>query len=129
MGNRNLNQDEMMNMSQNPYIDAQSGASSHKQSRKNGNNGRYNNPYMQNQSQNGMNNTNMQNNNSGLDMNALLKGALIGAAATYVLTNENVQKTIFKTFAKMGDFAEAGMEELKERYEDVKAEVEAEKQV
>ncbi|TWO16398.1 hypothetical protein [Campylobacter lanienae] len=51
-----------------------------------------------------------------------LKGALIGAAATYILTNENAQRAIFKGFAKLSTLFECGLEELKERYEDAKAE-------
>mgnify|MGYP001422093245 CR=1 FL=1 len=57
-----------------------------------------------------------------------LKGALIGAIGAYILTNENAQKTIFKTIAKGGDMLNAGIEELKERMEDAKAELEAEKE-
>lgn len=52
-----------------------------------------------------------------------LKGALIGAVATFLLTNENAQKAIFKGFAKVSSLFESGIEELKERYEDAKAEV------
>lgn len=55
------------------------------------------------------------------------KGALIGAAATFLLTNETAQKAIFKVFAKASSMLQMGAEELKERYEDVKAELEAEK--
>lgn len=52
-----------------------------------------------------------------------IKGALIGAVATFLLTNENAQRTLFKGFAKISELFEAGIEELKERYEDAKAEV------
>lgn len=52
-----------------------------------------------------------------------LKGALIGAVATFILTNENAQKAIFKSFAKISSLFESGIEELKERYEDAKAEI------
>jgi len=54
-----------------------------------------------------------------------LKGALIGAAVTFLLTNETAQKSIFKAFAKASSMMQMGIEELKERYEDVKAELEA----
>jgi gas vesicle protein len=57
--------------------------------------------------------------------NDFLKGALIGAVATYLLTNENAQKAIFKTFAKGSQLVQAGIEEMKERMEDAKAEMEA----
>ncbi len=134
MGNKNYQQEEMFDMAQNPYVDTQSGASPRgKHHKGQGTYGSFNNPYMQNQGNANLNNSQATNGTQtntmgGLDMSALLKGALLGAAATYVLTNEEVQKTIFKTFAKMGDFAGAGLEELKERFEDAKAEVEAEKQ-
>lgn len=96
-----------------------------------------NNPYIKNVNstsnqsnlnfQNNQNNQNAQNgfldgvfgsNGSG----DFLKGALIGAAATYILTNESAQRAIFKGFAKISTLFECGLEELKERYEDAKAE-------
>ena len=54
-----------------------------------------------------------------------IKGALIGAAVTYLLTNEKVQDALFKTAAKTSGMFQAGMEEVKERYEDAKAEAAA----
>ncbi len=60
----------------------------------------------------------------GFDTNGFLKGALIGASLTFLLTNEKVQKTLFKTFAKGGNLVQAGIEEMKERIEDAKAELE-----
>lgn len=54
-----------------------------------------------------------------------LKGALIGAVATFILTNKDAQKAIFKGFAKISSLFEMGIEELKERYEDAKAEVDS----
>ena len=62
---------------------------------------------------------------NSFDTQNFLKGALIGAVGAYLLTNENAQKTIFKTVAKAGDMFGAGMEEMKERMEDAKAELEA----
>jgi hypothetical protein len=62
------------------------------------------------------------------DTQNFLKGALIGAVGAYLLTNENAQKTIFKTFAKGADMFSVGMEEMKERMEDAKAELEAERE-
>jgi hypothetical protein len=78
-------------------------------------------------------NTNPQQNNvdsllGSFDTTHFLKGALIGAVGAYLLTNENAQKTIFKTFAKGADMFSAGIEELKERMEDAKAELEAQKE-
>lgn len=54
-----------------------------------------------------------------------IKGALIGAAVTYLLTNEKIQDALFKTAAKSSTMFQTGMEEVKERYEDAKAEVAA----
>ncbi|MBR2148716.1 MAG: YtxH domain-containing protein [Campylobacter sp.] len=93
-----------------------------------------NNPYIKNvNSTSNQSNLNFQNNqntqNGFLDgvfgsngSGDFLKGALIGAAATYILTNENAQRAIFKGFAKISTLFECGLEELKERYEDAKAE-------
>lgn len=53
----------------------------------------------------------------------IFKGALIGAVATFILTNQNTQTAIFKGIAKLSSLLEMGVEELKERYEDAKAEV------
>ena len=55
----------------------------------------------------------------------LLTGALIGAAAAYVLSSEEIQKKLFKGIAAMGDIVSGGLDEIKERYEDAKAEYEA----
>lgn len=54
-----------------------------------------------------------------------IKGALIGAAVTYLLNNEKVQTAAFKAVAKTSTMFQAGMEEVKERYEDARAEVAA----
>lgn len=61
--------------------------------------------------------------NSGNSQQDFLKGAFIGAVATFILTNKDAQKAIFKGFAKISSLFEMGIEELKERYEDAKAEV------
>ncbi len=55
-----------------------------------------------------------------------IKGALIGAVGAYLLTNENAQKTIFKGLAKTATMFQTGMEEIKERFDDAQAELEAE---
>lgn len=62
-----------------------------------------------------------------ISSDTFVKGALIGAAATVLLTNESVQKAVMKTFAKGTQMFQTGVEELKERFEDVKAEMEVEK--
>ncbi|PIF04566.1 MAG: hypothetical protein CSA86_01395 [Arcobacter sp.] len=65
---------------------------------------------------------------STFDTGNFLKGALIGALGAYLLTNEDAQKKIFKTFAKGADMFGAGIEEMKERLEDAKAELEAQRE-
>lgn len=98
-----------------------------------------NNPYISNTANkmgynNGYNtNTTQNQNTNGLFANPLnnqnntqrdfIVGALIGAAASFILTNENAQKALLKGFAKISSLFEMGIEELKERYEDAKAEV------
>ncbi|RXJ67651.1 hypothetical protein CRV08_09785 [Halarcobacter ebronensis] len=62
---------------------------------------------------------------SSFDTNKFLLGAVVGAVGAYLLTNENAQKAIFKTIAKGSALFSAGIEEMKERFEDAKAEMEA----
>ncbi len=64
----------------------------------------------------------------GFDGSDFVKGALIGAAAAYLLTNKKVQESLFSTVAKGSSMFQMGMEELKERYEDAQAEIEAKQQ-
>ncbi|MBK5932174.1 hypothetical protein CCR82_16950 [Halochromatium salexigens] len=52
-----------------------------------------------------------------------LKGLLIGAAAAYLLTNENVQRTAIKGAVKLWGGLQGGVEELKERFHDAEAEI------
>lgn len=59
------------------------------------------------------------------DTQKFLLGALIGAAGAYLLTNENAQKNLMKAIAKGSTLFQAGIEEMKERFEDAKAEIEA----
>lgn len=54
------------------------------------------------------------------------KGALLGAAVTLLVTNESVQKGVVKTVSKVTAATKFGVEELKEKYEDAKAEAQAE---
>ena len=65
---------------------------------------------------------------SGFNNGDFIKGALIGAAVTYLLTNKNAQQGIMKAASKGSEFFQAGMEELKERYEDARAQMEANQQ-
>ncbi len=57
------------------------------------------------------------------------KGALVGAAVALLATNESVQKGVIKGVAALSAAAQSGMEEMKEKFEDVKAEAQAEKAV
>lgn len=54
-----------------------------------------------------------------------VKGALIGAAVTFLLTNKGAQETLMKAASKGTELFQAGMEELKERYEDARAQMES----
>jgi len=56
-----------------------------------------------------------------------VKGALIGVAITFLLTNKNAQNTAIKAVSKGTQFFQATIEEMKERYEDIKAQMEASK--
>ncbi len=51
------------------------------------------------------------------------KGALLGAAVTLIVTNETVQKGIIKTVAKLYGSMQSGVQEIKEKFEDVQAEL------
>lgn len=53
-------------------------------------------------------------------------GAVLGAGLTLLVTNESVQKTVMKTASKLMAATSGGVEELKEKYRDAKAEVDAE---
>lgn len=62
---------------------------------------------------------------TGFNSGDFIKGALIGALATYLLTNKGAQETVMKTVGKGRELFSAGIEELKERYEDAKAQMQA----
>ncbi|MCP4971561.1 MAG: YtxH domain-containing protein [Arcobacter sp.] len=84
------------------------------------------NPYvnqnLNNQNTNNANNTQGQNTFSNNDF---LKGALIGAAVTFLLTNKGAQDSLMKAASKGSELFQAGIEELKERYEDARAQMES----
>jgi hypothetical protein len=56
-----------------------------------------------------------------------LLGALVGAGATYVLSNEELRDRILKGVLKVYTDVTGGLEEMKERAADLRAEVEAER--
>jgi|GEM_PF-1064141 len=64
-----------------------------------------------------------QQQSSSLFNERLVKGALIGAAAAYLLTNENVQRSAIKGAVKAWSLLQGGVEELKERFHDAEAEI------
>ncbi|WP_242469303.1 YtxH domain-containing protein [Rhabdochromatium marinum] len=70
------------------------------------------------------------NQNSGSLLNftndRFIKGALIGAAAAYLLTNESVQRTLIKSAVRTWSLVQTGVEEVKERFHDAEAEIHAE---
>jgi len=107
-------------LNKNPYINNQNQNSNAPQVQNEQNNNQHQNPYINNQP--------VQKEKSSFDTGNFLKGALIGAVGAYLLTNEDAQKKIFKTFAKGADMFGAGIEEMKERLEDAKAELEAERE-
>lgn len=68
---------------------------------------------------------NPQEQQSGFSNGDFVKGALIGAAVTFLLTNKGAQNTLMGAVSKGTELFQAGMEELKERYEDAQAAMEA----
>jgi hypothetical protein len=56
-----------------------------------------------------------------LDDSEFWKGALVGAAAVLLLTNETVQDTLFKTGARAKGAVQGGIDKVKERTRDATA--------
>jgi hypothetical protein len=54
-----------------------------------------------------------------------IRGAMIGALAAYLLTNENVQQSVIKGSVKAWSLMQGGVEEMKERFRDAEAELHA----
>lgn len=91
-------------------------------------NGFNQNPYINqpmNMNQNPMNQNVNPQNQGGFTSGDFVKGALIGAAVTYLLTNKGAQDSMMKAVSKGTELFQAGMEEVKERYEDARAQMEA----
>ena len=57
-----------------------------------------------------------------------VKGAITGAALTFLLTNDSVQKNGIKSLVKLWSLFQSGMEEIKERFKDAEAEIKTEEQ-
>jgi hypothetical protein len=56
-----------------------------------------------------------------------LKGFLVGAGATLLLTNPTIQKALVRGTVKLWTLLQGGMEEVKEQFRDVQAEMSEEK--
>ncbi len=52
-----------------------------------------------------------------------IRGLLMGAAASYLLTNDTVQRAAIKGAVKAWSTLQGGVEELKERFQDAEAEL------
>lgn len=91
-------------------------------------NGINNNPYINqnaNMQQNDPNAMGVNAQNDSFINGDFVKGALIGAGVAFLLTNKTTQQAIFNGFSKGSELVQAGIEELKERMEDAKAQMEA----
>lgn len=58
--------------------------------------------------------------------NQFWKGALIGVGVALLISNDTVQKSIMKGASTLFSAAQAGVEEVKEKFEDIRAEKEQE---
>jgi hypothetical protein len=61
----------------------------------------------------------------GLGDGRFLKGVLIGAGITLLLTNEGVQRSAIRSVVKVWTTVYGGFEEIKERFRDAEAELRA----
>ncbi len=86
---------------------------------------RLENPYINKEISSSLSNIDTKDILGSIDTGDFVKGALIGVVATYLLTNDSAQKAIFKTVARGAEMFQAGIEEMKEKMEDAKAELEA----
>lgn len=62
---------------------------------------------------------------AGLVNPRFIRGALIGAAVLYLLTNEDVQHAAIRGLVKARSLVQGGVEEMKERFRDAEAELHA----
>jgi hypothetical protein len=59
----------------------------------------------------------------GLLQDDFTRGLLVGAAATFLLTNPNIQKSAISTIAQLWDMVQGGFAEMKESFHDAEAEI------
>ncbi|WP_027390318.1 YtxH domain-containing protein [Chrysiogenes arsenatis] len=88
---------------------------------------RHQNPYLQGGqygAQNGFMNQAKSALFGGSQSDRFIKGLLIGAAATFLLTNEKAQQAIIKAGVTLFSQVASSVEELKEKVEDARAEAE-----
>ena len=85
------------------------------------------NPYINQNVSSPIQNTNT-NTANGFNQGDFIKGALIGAVVTFLLTNKGAQETLMNAASKGNELFQAGMEEIKERYEDARASMEENKE-
>ncbi len=57
-----------------------------------------------------------------------LRGFLLGSGATLLLTNPGVQRTLVRGAVKLWSFVQGGVEEVKEQFQDIQAEMSQEKE-
>jgi hypothetical protein len=62
----------------------------------------------------------------GSSKEQFIKGAAIGAIAAYLLTNKAAQEAIFKAVIRFGAAGAQAFGDMKDRFDDAKAEIEAE---
>ena len=60
---------------------------------------------------------------SGEHKDALVKGVVLGAGLTYLLTNETVQRNLIGAAVKLWSSLQGGVEEVKERFRDAEADL------
>lgn len=63
------------------------------------------------------------------DSDQFIIGLLIGAAATYVLSDDEIRARLMKGGVKLFSGIAGSVEEMKEQFADIRAEVEAENQI
>ena len=66
---------------------------------------------------------------NSLRSSQFLGGLAVGSVLTLILSNQDVQRALFRGMARVATVARSGMEEMKERFHDAEAEVAMEETV